>query len=214
MILIDFFTGKLRKLLYKIVSKRTYDKKQDVLDYLTKCGVETKYGYVTLFGKPIINKVQGARIIMGKGVVLVSSNDENGIVYNPAGINHPVMLSAIVPGSTIIIGDNVGISGSSIVATKKVLIGSNSMLGNNTNVYDTDFHCINPQERLRQSYVLEAKSKPVIIGSNCWIGSGSTILKGVTIGDNSVIGAMSLVNKTIPNNVLAAGNPIKKIRNI
>ena len=88
------------------------------------------------------------------------------------------------------------------------------MLGNNTNVYDTDFHCINPQERLRQSYVLEAKSKPVIIGSNCWIGSGSTILKGVTIGDNSVIGAMSLVNKTIPNNVLAAGNPIKKIRNI
>lgn len=214
MILIDFFTGKLRKLLYKIVSKRTYDKKQDVLDYLTKCGVETKYGYVTLFGKPIINKVKGARIIMGKGVVLVSSNDDNGIVYNPAGINHPVMISALVPGSKIIIGDNVGISGSSIVATQKVLVGNNSMLGNNTNIYDTDFHCIDPHERLKQINVREAKSEPVIIGTNCWIGSSSIVLKGVTIGDNSVIGAMSLVNKKIPNNVVAAGNPIKVIRNI
>lgn len=52
---------------------------------------------------------------------------------------------------------------------------------------------------------------PIKIGENCFIGARSTILAGVTIGDNTIIGACSLVNKDIPSNVVAAGNPCKII---
>ena len=55
---------------------------------------------------------------------------------------------------------------------------------------------------------------PVYIGKQCWIAANSTILKGVTIGDESVVGAMSLVNKDIPAKVLAAGVPAKVIRKL
>ena len=57
-------------------------------------------------------------------------------------------------------------------------------------------------------------NKPVKIGKNCWIGSGAIILPGVSIGENTVIGAGSVVNKDIPANVVAVGNPCKVIREI
>ena len=57
-------------------------------------------------------------------------------------------------------------------------------------------------------------AKPITVGSNVWIGAGSTILAGVTIGDNSVIGAGSVVKKSIPENVVAVGVPCKVLRPI
>lgn len=57
-------------------------------------------------------------------------------------------------------------------------------------------------------------AKPITIGNNVWVGGNSTILMGVTIGDNVVIGAGSVVNKDIPDNTLAVGNPAKIIRYI
>ena len=56
-------------------------------------------------------------------------------------------------------------------------------------------------------------SKPIIVGSDVWIGSHSVILPGVEIGDNVIIGAGSIVNKNIPSDCIAAGNPCKKIKN-
>ena len=55
---------------------------------------------------------------------------------------------------------------------------------------------------------------PIHIGRNCWLGAGVIVLPGVTIGDNSVIGAGSIVTKDIPANVVAYGNPCKVIREI
>ena len=57
-------------------------------------------------------------------------------------------------------------------------------------------------------------AKPISVGSNVWIGAGSTILAGVAIGDNSVIGAGSVVTKSIPANVVAVGVPCKVLREI
>lgn len=204
---------KIRKILFPPLSPEQIAERKRKQDYefLKSKGVETEYGYVSLCGEPIINinKAAGARIIIGKGVTLVSDSK-----CNPAGINHPVILSAEGPNAIINIENGVGMSGTSVVANVGIEIGKNSMLGANTNVYDNDFHIINPALRLVQKSTLESEAATVIIGENCWLASGVTVLKGVHIGNNSVIGAMSLVNKDIPENCIAAGIPAKVIRNI
>lgn len=176
-------------------------------EWLVSQGVETELGYVTLIGRPIISKAEGTRIVLGKGVTLVSDAG-----WNEAGINHPVILSASVPGAEIIIHDGVGMSGTSIVATKKIEIGENTALGANTNIYDTDFHCCKYEDRLKQKSIADAPAAPIFIDKHCWLASNVTVLKGVTIGENVVVGAMSLVNKSIPANKIAAGVPAKVIK--
>lgn len=180
--------------------------RQKDYEFLVSQGVETQPGYVTLYGQPIIHKHPDARIVLGKGVTIISDS-----IYNYAGINHPAILAATQPGAEIILHDGVGISGTSIVAEKRVEIGEHTMLGANTNVYDTDFHPINANDRIRGGGVSFA---PVRIGKQCWIAANSTILKGVNIGDQAVIGAMSLVNRDIPENVFAAGIPAKVIKEL
>ena len=58
------------------------------------------------------------------------------------------------------------------------------------------------------------KALPIVIGSNCWIGADVTILPGVSIGNNTIIGAKSVVTKNIPDNVIAVGNPCRVLRPI
>lgn len=187
-------------------------KQQADYEYLRSRGVETELGYVTLIGKPIINIALGAHIKMGKGVILVSSNScENG-VWNEAAVNHPVMLSASTSGAVIQIEDGVGMSGTNVVAATSVVIGKNTQCGVNTNIWDTDFHILDPHKRLTQNSISEAASLPIVIGENVWLSSEVTVLKGVSIGDNAVVGAKSLVTKSIKPSTLNVGIPTKKIR--
>ena len=81
------------------------------------------------------------------------------------------------------------------------------MIGHNT-IIATINHEINPD--IRRDLI----PKKVIIGNNVWIGSGSIILPGTSIGDNAIIGAGSVVNKDIPENTIAVGNPAKVIKKI
>ena len=116
---------------------------------------------------------------------------------------------------TLIIGDNVGMSSTAIICNDKILIGNNVMIGGNTVIYDTDFHSIDPEIRLNKNLDKKyALKKPVIIEDNVFIGAHSTILKGVTIGKNSLIGACSVVSKSIPPNEIWAGNPAIFIKRI
>jgi acetyltransferase-like isoleucine patch superfamily enzyme len=197
-----FFKNRLLKAYIR------YFKKAFDYAYLTYFGVETKYGYVDLVGFPIIRKHPKSQITIGKGVTLVSRSEGN-----VAGINHPVILSTLSENSYIRLEEFSGISGSAIVAKKGILIKSKSGLGANASVYDTDFHVIDPKERLISPNE-NAKSKEVIIGRNVWIGANSTILKGVVIGDDSVVGACSLVISDIPSSSLFAGNPARMIRQL
>ena len=109
------------------------------------------------------------------------------------------------------IGDNVLICpGTRIDSASNVKIKSNCMLAAGTYLTDADWHDI--YDRTRPI----GNTKPIMLEENVWIGDSSIICKGVTIGENSIIGAGSVVTNDIPSGVIAAGNPatpIKKLSN-
>lgn len=116
------------------------------------------------------------------------------------------------------IGDNTMMNGTCIVSYKNVKIGKNCQIASSTLITDTDFHPIDSITRRNQvegvpfSFDMVKKDE-IKIGDNVWIGWNSTILKGVEIGENSVVAAGSVVLKgKYPNNSLIAGNPAKVVK--
>ncbi|MEY8781118.1 sugar O-acetyltransferase [Allomuricauda sp. XS_ASV26] len=112
-------------------------------------------------------------------------------------------------GSNIEVGKNF-YGGYNLVISDiaKVTIGDNCMIAPNVGIY-TAGHSISPKNRNKYGY-----AKPISIGDNVWIGGNCTILPGVLIGDNSVIAAGSVVTKNVAPNIVVAGNPAKKIKDI
>ena len=94
-----------------------------------------------------------------------------------------------------------------LVDDTHIYVGDYTMFGPNVTVA-TAGHPIDPELR-RKGYQYNA---PVRIGKNCWLGAGVIVLPGVTVGDNVVIGAGSVVTKDIPSNVVAVGNPCRVLR--
>lgn len=93
---------------------------------------------------------------------------------------------------------------------KGIFIGKNSLIGASCEFIDSDFHSLEPDSRA----TCPAGTGKVIIGENCFIGSGVKVLKGVKIGKNSVIANGSIVTKSIPENVIAGGVPARVIRKL
>lgn len=111
-------------------------------------------------------------------------------------------------GKNIHLGRNVFINaGCKFQDQGGIFIGDNCLIGHNT-VLATLNHGMLPEDRG------DLVPKPIRIGNNVWIGSGSIILSGVIIGDNAVIGAGSVVTKDIPENMIAVGSPAKVIKSI
>jgi acetyltransferase-like isoleucine patch superfamily enzyme len=162
-----------------------------------------------LFGIPLISKYRGSTIRIGDRNVLCSLSFATAL-----GVNHPIIIRTLATGSEIIIGNDVGISGGSICASKRIEIGNGVMLGANVTIFDTDFHNISMSNRRYLKDIDPIKAQPVYIGQNAFIGANSIVLKGVSIGENSVIGAGSVVTKSIPPDMIAAGNPCKILKSI
>lgn len=156
--------------------------------------------------------VMGRLRIVNLGKLIIGENFKanSGRIYNPIGGD--TYLSLFVnKGAVLIIGKEVGISNSSILCSNMIKIGDNVIIGGSCRIWDTDFHSLDPLIRTRGADN-DVNSSPIKIMDNCFIGGGSTILKGVTIGQNSIIGACSVVTKSIPANQIWAGNPAKFIR--
>lgn len=162
-------------------------------------GVRMPYS-VYFAGFPFIVKKKNATIEIGKQCRFMSWKEGNLI-----GLNHRCMLSASTSGAILRIGGGCSFSGVSIWCFEKIEIGNHVRVGANVLIMDGDAH----QDDLRAG-----KNAPICIEDNVWIGGGVIILKGVTIGRNSIVGAGSVVTKDIPNNVVAAGNPCKAIREL
>lgn len=91
-----------------------------------------------------------------------------------------------------------------------IYVGDYTMIGPNVTTIATAGHPILPELR-QQGYQY---NMPVHIGKNCWLGAGVIVLPGITIGDNVVIGAGSIVTKDLPSNVVAVGNPCRVMREV
>ena len=113
-------------------------------------------------------------------------------------------------GHHVHLGKNIyANAGLKLVDDTHIYIGDCTMLGPNV-VIATAGHPIDPELRSRGLQY----NMPVRIGKNCWLGAGVVVMPGVTIGDNTVIGAGSIVTKDIPSNVVAVGNPCRVMREV
>lgn len=113
-------------------------------------------------------------------------------------------------GAVLKIGRNFRMSNSAIYCAQQITIGDNVMIGGSCKIWDTDFHPLDPAERLKnpnENY----NTRPISIGDNVFIGANTIVLKGVDIGANVIIGAGSVVTRNIPAGEVWAGNPAKPV---
>lgn len=131
---------------------------------------------------------------------------------NPIGGDSKTIIYAKGKGR-IIIGDNVGISNSAIVAMDEIRIDDDVFIGGGCRIYDHDFHSIQYEDRIL-GYDNKITSSPIHIKKGAFIGAGVIILKGVSIGTHSIIGAGAVVTKSIPDNEIWAGNPARFVKKV
>jgi acetyltransferase-like isoleucine patch superfamily enzyme len=110
------------------------------------------------------------------------------------------------------IGNECCLNGTFIHSRKEVTIGDNCLFGPGSVILDNDSHNTSIDPIIRRKGKIS--ERPVIIGNNVWVGMRSIIMKGVRIGDNSIIAAGSIVTKDVPSCQLFGGNPAKFIRSL
>lgn len=164
-----------------------------------------KRGTFSTRGIPFVSVARGSRFVIGNNFTM-----NNIIAANPIGRVQKCSFF-VDRNASLEIGNNVAMSFTAISCSLKIIIKDNVMIGGGTCIYDTDFHPLSHEDRLADKNENIVNS-PVVIESNVFIGANSTILKGVTIGNNSIIGACSVVTKNIPPNEIWAGNPAKFIK--
>ncbi|MBS1670855.1 MAG: acyltransferase [Bacteroidetes bacterium] len=161
-------------------------------------------------------KINGVIKIDNKGKLSFGTNCtiNSGNEYNPVGMGHETQFY-LSHNAEVIIGNNVGISNSLFFSQQKIQVEDDVMFGGGCQIFDTDFHSIQYSNRILNGDN-HIKTKPVLIKKGAFVGCNSIVLKGVTIGEMSVIGAGSVVRNDIPANEIWAGNPavfISKINN-
>jgi len=165
-------------------------------------------GYLRIYREnPTIKRLPKHSISIGKDF-----GCNSGLRYNPIGGDTCTILRTIDNG-TITIGKNVGVSNVTLVARNKIDIEDDVVIGGGVKIYDNDFHSIDYYTRVYLPYD-DISAEPVRICKGVFIGAGSYVLKGVTIGENSVIGAGSVISRNIPSGEIWAGNPARLVRKI
>ncbi len=162
---------------------------------------------VEIVGNPIIDKVGRGSILIGDRSVLISRSR-----WTALGVGRPVILRTLLPGATIRIGSDVGMSGTAICAARGVTIGDRVLIGADVMVADTDFHPVNEIPRRGLPIPEPMAGDEVAIGDDAFLGARSIVLKGSSIGIGAVVGAGSVVVGDVPAGAVVAGAPARFIR--
>jgi len=150
-------------------------------------------------------------VVRGKGKIRIGDNVNVGVINSPNFYNSYAYIEARNKNAVIEFGNNIQINnGFSVTSEKSIIIENNVLIGFNCNIIDSTFHHLDKDKRNET----DPNPKEVIIKRNVFIGNNVTILKGVTIGENSVISNGSIVTKTCPDNVVIGGVPAKVIKQL
>ena len=151
------------------------------------------------FMRPWYVEVFGAPIRIGKFANIIAAPDQRvRLAVWPAENGR----GAIDIGNYCLISPGVRVS-----SADGIRIGDNCMLANGVYLTDSDWHDL-------YNRTIMGRTAPVEIGSNVWIGDSATVCKGVSLGENSIIGAGAVVVQSIPPNCIAAGNPARVVKEL
>lgn len=168
-------------------------------------------GLVSLGPIPYIFCSTSASLTIGQKCTLV-----NHTKFNTIGIVKPCSLAVHGRGS-LQIGNHVGLSGVSVCCYNRIVIEDDVLVGGNTAIFDTDFHSLEFDSRMdeiQNGRFEGVKTKPVIVKEGAFIGAYCIVMKGVTVGRRSIIGAGSVVVSDIPEGEIWAGSPARFIRRL
>lgn len=150
--------------------------------------------------------IWGGKVRIGDNLYFSSGDAVNPIGSNLQGAIY------VESGASLMIGNDVGMSSTRMWIHDSIKIGDHVKIGGCVLMTDTDAH---PMDFMaRRSSNEGTKSAPIVIEDDVWIGAHCVILKGVTIGARSIIGAGSVVTKSIPADCVAAGNPCRVIKKL
>lgn len=202
---------KLQVLVYKLIRK-LYGSILTILDdsitHILFWGNGVGFSHFRTNGIPYVMVATDGKMSIGNNFAM-----NNGIKGNPIGCYERCTFF-VDKGAELIIGNNVGLSQTALISDRTIKIGNNVKIGGGTSVYTTDFHSLDAMIRASVNDMKNRRSASVVINDNVFIGAKCIILKGVTIGENSIVGAGSVVTKSIPANEIWAGNPAKFIRKV
>jgi acetyltransferase-like isoleucine patch superfamily enzyme len=156
------------------------------------------------YGLPLFRRIPGSGIRIGRNCQFRSA-----VWSNQVGLNRRCTISTLYRGALIEIGEGCGFSSTAISAAQSVTIGNRVMCGANVAIMDTDWHPMDAEERQAGA---AGPSAPVFIGDDVWLGLNVTVLKGVTIGARTVVAAGSVVTRSLPEDIIAAGQPARVVR--
>lgn len=163
------------------------------------CSVQgVKIGKHVLFrGTMLISRFPMSEISIGNGCRFNSNS-----LFNYRGLNHQCVIQTGTPNARIVIRDNCGFSGCSIVADREIVIEENVTIGANVVIGDRDDH----------SEIYASEPSIVHIKKNVWIGMNSIVMKGVTIGEFAIIGAGAVVTRDVPAYAIMGGVPARVLK--
>lgn len=164
---------------------------------------------VVFFGLPIVERAPNSRIRLGDRVTLTSRSGMTAL-----GVAHRIVLRTVADGATIDIGADVGLSGTTICAASGITIGEGTLVGADCRIVDTDFHPIQSRSRRYEDLPAPRVQDRITIGRNVFLGMSVQVLKGVTIGDNTVVAAGAIVVSDLPADSICAGNPAKPVKKL